>query len=85
METGTVCGGRIELDHCTECDGSWFDAGELESLSKLSGVERVTKPVCGFRSSRSRSRPKAIVVTVEADHPVGPSRSGRSDAGLLLV
>jgi hypothetical protein len=28
---------------------------------------------------------KSISVTVEADHPVGPSRSGRSDAGLLLV
>jgi hypothetical protein len=40
---------------------------------------------CGFRSSRSRSRRKAIAVTVEADHPVGPTRSGRSDAGLLLV
>jgi rhodanese-related sulfurtransferase len=28
---------------------------------------------------------KSITVTVEADHPVGPSRSGRSDAGLFLV
>lgn len=28
---------------------------------------------------------KSITVTVEADHPVGPTRSGRSDAGLFLV
>lgn len=27
---------RIELDHCTECGGIWFDSGELELL--LSGL-----------------------------------------------
>jgi len=25
---------RIELDHCTSCQGIWFDAGELELLLK---------------------------------------------------
>jgi transcriptional regulator with XRE-family HTH domain len=34
---------------------------------------------------RLRISAKSITVTVEADHPVGPSRSGRSDAGLFLV
>ena len=58
--------------------------GHQESRDELL-LRHVGFVICGFRTSRSRSRPKAIVVTVEADHPVGPTRSGRSDAGLLLV
>ena len=45
METGTVCDGKIELDHCTDCGGFWFDAGELESLSQLEHVQQATKHV----------------------------------------
>jgi Zn-finger nucleic acid-binding protein len=29
----------IELDHCTNCKGVWFDLGELELLLKLVGAE----------------------------------------------
>lgn len=25
----------IKIDRCSECDGVWLDAGELESISKL--------------------------------------------------
>lgn len=25
----------IEVDKCSECEGVWFDAGELEAVSKL--------------------------------------------------
>ena len=29
----------IELDHCTNCKGVWFDSGELELLLKLVGAQ----------------------------------------------
>ena len=29
----------IELDHCMECHGVWFDAGELDLLMKTAGME----------------------------------------------
>jgi hypothetical protein len=33
----------IEVDKCSECEGIWLDAGELESVSKLekSGIDRL--------------------------------------------
>ena len=43
METGTACEGRIELDRCTSCAGLWFDAGELETLRHLTGVEQIVR------------------------------------------
>lgn len=30
---------KIELDHCAQCHGVWFDAGELELLLKSWGLE----------------------------------------------
>ncbi len=30
----------MELDHCSSCGGSWFDAGELEFLFEHVGVTR---------------------------------------------
>jgi hypothetical protein len=30
---------KIELDHCTQCHGVWFDAGELELLFKSLDLE----------------------------------------------
>lgn len=29
---------EVELDHCTNCKGIWFDSGELELLLKLVGA-----------------------------------------------
>lgn len=26
---------KIKVDKCSECDGIWLDAGELETISKL--------------------------------------------------
>jgi type I restriction enzyme S subunit len=46
----------------------------------LDTKDHITQLGLGMRISA-----KSITVTVEADHPVGPSRSGRSDAGLFLV
>ena len=31
---------RIELDHCVECGGVWFDAGELELLIETMQLEQ---------------------------------------------
>ena len=31
--------GGIELDHCLNCKGVWFDAGELDLLMKTAGME----------------------------------------------
>ena len=30
----------VEVDHCIHCLGTWLDAGELEKLLELAGVER---------------------------------------------
>jgi len=34
---------NIKVDKCSECDGIWLDAGELESVSKLekSGLDKL--------------------------------------------
>ena len=66
METGTVCGGKIQLDRCTDCGGFWFDAGELESLSKLTGVRQITKPVGAIG---------------DFEEPEAPSETEPEDAG----
>jgi len=29
----------IELDYCTNCNGVWFDSGELELLLEAAGLE----------------------------------------------
>lgn len=31
--------GGIEMDHCLNCRGVWFDAGELDLLMKAAGME----------------------------------------------
>lgn len=41
METGTAYDGKIELDRCASCGSLWFDAGEIQILRKLSGVENL--------------------------------------------
>jgi Zn-finger nucleic acid-binding protein len=44
MTTGTVYDGHLELDRCDSCGGFWFDAGEVETLRHLAGVEQIIKP-----------------------------------------
>lgn len=36
---------NIKVDKCSECDGIWLDAGELEAVSKLekSGLDKLFK------------------------------------------
>lgn len=33
---------QIELDHCTNCSGVWFDSGELELMLERMGLEDST-------------------------------------------
>lgn len=44
----------IEIDHCMECRGTWFDATELEHLNELAGVEpgRLTEALLGARKGK---------------------------------
>jgi Zn-finger nucleic acid-binding protein len=41
METVTAYDGKLEVDRCTACAVLWFDAGEIQILRKLSGVENL--------------------------------------------
>jgi len=43
MQVGTVYEGKIELDRCKSCGGFWFDAGEVDALRRIAGVERIVR------------------------------------------
>lgn len=32
---------RIKVDYCGGCEGSWFDAGEIQQLLKLEGEQHI--------------------------------------------
>jgi Zn-finger nucleic acid-binding protein len=29
----------VEIDHCVDCSGTWLDAGEIEQITVLAGVD----------------------------------------------
>lgn len=41
METAAAYDGQIEVDRCLACAALWFDAGEIQILRKLTGVESI--------------------------------------------
>lgn len=41
METATAYEGQIEVDRCLTCSALWFDAGEIQILRRLTGVENI--------------------------------------------
>ncbi|MDX6768746.1 MAG: DUF4178 domain-containing protein [Elusimicrobiota bacterium] len=41
LKVGQTAGGKLVLDQCPGCGGLWFDAGEIQTLRKLAGVEKV--------------------------------------------
>jgi Zn-finger nucleic acid-binding protein len=48
---------QIELDYCTNCEGVWFDAGELELLlekMKLKSQEMVTEDLLRLPEAESK-------------------------------
>jgi Zn-finger nucleic acid-binding protein len=42
---------HIELDYCPNCQGVWFDAGELELLLKSAGLEEYRRYLEGIASA----------------------------------
>ena len=47
---------QIELDHCLNCRGVWFDAGELELLLKSAGMPSVVPATQNIQNSEKRRR-----------------------------
>lgn len=41
LETGRAYDGSLEVDRCKACGATWFDAGEIQILRRLSGRENV--------------------------------------------
>ncbi len=41
MESGGAYDGSLVIDRCAACGAVWFDAGEIQILRKLTGVENV--------------------------------------------
>ena len=48
MELVAINYKNIEIDKCSECEGVWLDAGELEAVSKLE-TSSIDKLVSVFR------------------------------------
>ena len=46
---------NIELDYCTECQGVWFDSGELELMLESAGVERYEETLGALIRSEAAS------------------------------
>lgn len=58
LETATAYDGKLEVDRCMSCALLWFDAGEIQILRKLSGVENLA----GKRSDTEPAEPAAPAV-----------------------
>jgi Zn-finger nucleic acid-binding protein len=48
----------VEIDHCLECDGTWFDTGELELIIERAGGRggRIGEAIHAVPSGESLSR-----------------------------
>jgi Zn-finger nucleic acid-binding protein len=52
----------VEIDRCAECGGTWLDAGEIERISAMAGVEpgpmshALTQAASGAQSKRQCPR-----------------------------
>ncbi|MDD5305501.1 MAG: DUF4178 domain-containing protein [Elusimicrobia bacterium] len=87
METATAYDGQIEIDRCQACAVLWFDAGEIQILRKLSGVENIAgkpgsaepPPAALPAASASPSPlppPPSPVAAKEGKAPVPPEMEG---------
>ncbi len=81
----------VEIDHCVACGGTWLDAGELEQITELAGVEPggITAALQGAPALRRekrrcpRCRRKMEVIAVGAEKLIEIERCGRGH-GLWL-
>ncbi len=48
----------VEIDHCVRCEGTWLDAGELELMTELAGVDpgRMSERLAARRDERKTTR-----------------------------
>ena len=79
----------VEIDRCLECGGTWLDAGELELLTELSGVEpgglsRALQEATPVRRGRRRCpRCRRRLQLIEVESHIELDRCRRGD-GLWL-
>ncbi len=75
----------IEIDHCMECGGTWLDAGELEMLAELEGVEpgglskalQITKADHRSELRCPRCNKKMDTIHIGTDDPIELERCHR--------
>lgn len=68
----------VELDRCLNCGGTWLDAGELEMITELSGIEpgKITRALLSARSEGKsprrcpRCRRKLRIIHLEGEPPI---------------
>lgn len=72
----------VELDHCPQCHGTWFDSGELEFLTEAAGAAETRLgsalltgvAVAGAERRCPRCRRTMAVVRVGAQPPIEVDR-----------
>jgi Zn-finger nucleic acid-binding protein len=70
----------VEIDQCTACRGVWLDAGELETLSRLSGVD---SGELGHLTDRSREGRRVTRRCARCGRRMREIRAGRGEKVVL--
>ena len=77
----------VEIDHCISCGGTWLDAGELETITELAGVEsgELSRALAEASARRVDPRPcprcqkKMEVFAIGSEKPVELDRCPHGD------
>lgn len=82
METLSVYDGMLELERCLGCRGFWFDAGELQALRRLSGIEQLVgepdEPEAEEKKP-ARSAPRGGGKKAASEQPPAPPEMSRQN------
>jgi Zn-finger nucleic acid-binding protein len=70
----------VEIDQCPACHGVWLDAGELETLSRLSGVD---SGELGSATDRSRDGRRVTRRCARCGRRMREIRAGRDGKVVL--
>lgn len=81
----------IEIDRCVTCGGTWLDAGELATITELSGAApgRMREALAAAKGRKAekrrcpRCRAKLRVITIGEEEPIELDRCPRGH-GLWL-
>lgn len=68
LKERTLRGKKIRLDHCSNCEGLWFDAGELDQLLGSRALKPLTIPSFA-RKDKSSHCPKCHQYLFEFCYP----------------